>query len=1193
MTPAAASADAPAPEEEALNTHTQHSFPPFLYFVDPPPLSPRDVEEIQGTSATEEEHNNNDNGRRIGWNEFFRFPTGTDEERLDRVLGLIPREKKKRKRKRKRKAQQEEQYVTTTGTSEDAGKQTASNKISTSAADDVHDRKRRRQEEEEAEAEMEVEEEEEDDIGDDEVEDDSEQEDFIPPSLANNNNHRRTWNDNFQLLLEYQNQKGDTWVPYRYKKDQHFAYWVHVQRKLFTQRKRHGIVDAITDERFMFLESIGFEEEREDTENKKETFQRRLTELKAFQREFKHTRVPKDYDDVPGLRKWVVKMRRLYKQGNQGPSADISQEEIDALDEIGFQWKVQGRSSSNKRKDENTAKPTKRKRENGADDDKHQKEKKKKKKKLGDTTTTTKRTTTSAKKVKGKKTSREQEIEVTWWARYKELKKYKKDNNGDANIPKNYEDQTLANWFNNERFKYTQRCRGDQDAFPEDRYNAFLKLGVPPNHMSFKQAMKYLEAFKKKYKHTRVPKGNMVAPQLRQWVVRTRKQYKEKQKGNASDLNKQEIDALNKIGFEWEVKKASTGETIDAAEARENTKSHETYTDNGTENSTEKNNQQLSGWQRRFQQLQQYKSVHGNTMVPQTYELDPKFASWVERQRDRFIKRQRGDEAAMSDKHFHAFKEIGFEGETRVSFKKRMKQLRAFREEYKHLNVPKDYDKIPGLGIWVWRIRERYRESPGDVPEKCLTQLNAIGFCWADDRSSEHVETHAEEKKSEHLDDHQNDNNHIEDRREPERISNNEESEDDDEDSFGTRLAQLQAFQHQFNSTRVPKDYDVIPGLYAWTRQLRRMYHQREQGKQTALTEEEIRALNNIDFDWQLTPKKRRSKQSLKTSWFARLDQLKAYKKAHGGSTAVPSTYDQDPLFGHWVRANRELFTRKKRGDEEALSDERFKALEELGFEEKSEDPIKVSFSKRISQLKAFRDEFHHMNVPLDYDVAPGLGKWVIKIRGNYKRRQQGDPDAISDDAIRKLNGIGFRWRDGGLAASTPGRVHHTPMSPQLDGVSPVSDAGKQELTWAGRFQQLKEYKEANNGSTKVPSVYQPDQTFSNWVRTQRRLFTKRVRGDKTALSDDRFQALKNLGFQASSIKVTSSITNNWDTRIQQLREYREKFGDIDVSPNNPYDEKFYGWVVTQRFEFDKKKRGEPSRLTDLRFAALQSLGLE
>lgn len=68
----------------------------------------------------------------------------------------------------------------------------------------------------------------------------------------------RTWDDSYQLLLEYKRQYNTTRVPHHYKADYRLGSWVAVQR---TQYKYYneGKPTRITDEQIQRLDDIGFE----------------------------------------------------------------------------------------------------------------------------------------------------------------------------------------------------------------------------------------------------------------------------------------------------------------------------------------------------------------------------------------------------------------------------------------------------------------------------------------------------------------------------------------------------------------------------------------------------------------------------------------------------------------------------------------------------------------------------------------------------------------------------------------------------------------------------------------------------------------------------------------------------------------------------------------------------------------------
>jgi len=64
------------------------------------------------------------------------------------------------------------------------------------------------------------------------------------------------------------------------------------------------------------------------------TFEERCDELIAFKAEFRDCNVPIRYAGNPSLGQWCIGMRSAYK------NTKLSQERIQRLEEIGFQWKI-------------------------------------------------------------------------------------------------------------------------------------------------------------------------------------------------------------------------------------------------------------------------------------------------------------------------------------------------------------------------------------------------------------------------------------------------------------------------------------------------------------------------------------------------------------------------------------------------------------------------------------------------------------------------------------------------------------------------------------------------------------------------------------------------------------------------------------------------------------------------------------
>ena len=84
------------------------------------------------------------------------------------------------------------------------------------------------------------------------------------------------------------------------------------------------------------LEEIGFKWKVQ------ETFEQRCHDLEAFKSEFGHCNVPVKYSVNPSLGSWCSTMRCTHKQIQQGqtPKMNLTQDQIERLEEIGFKWKL-------------------------------------------------------------------------------------------------------------------------------------------------------------------------------------------------------------------------------------------------------------------------------------------------------------------------------------------------------------------------------------------------------------------------------------------------------------------------------------------------------------------------------------------------------------------------------------------------------------------------------------------------------------------------------------------------------------------------------------------------------------------------------------------------------------------------------------------------------------------------------------
>eukprot|EP00980_Cylindrotheca_fusiformis_P019764 scaffold6927_cov93-Cylindrotheca_fusiformis.AAC.2 len=147
-----------------------------------------------------------------------------------------------------------------------------------------------------------------------------------------------------------------------------------------------------------------------------------------------------------------------------------------------------------------------------------------------------------------------------------------------------------------------------------------------------------------------------------------------------------------------------------------------------------------------------------------------------------------------------------------------------------------------------------------------------------------------------------------------------------------------------------------------------------------------------------------------------------------------------------------------------------------------SSDPYQDSrdekWNDQFLQLKAFKAEHGHCNVPQDFPQNQKLARWVRRQRYQHNHM----PKHLSQRRREKLDQIGFVW-----------------------------DA--QELLWRTRFQELKEFT-LIHGHCDVPYNYSLNRKLPRWVKCQRRQFKLLKEGKPSCMTKERIQLLEGLGLR-------------------------------------------------------------------------------
>ena len=137
------------------------------------------------------------------------------------------------------------------------------------------------------------------------------------------------WDEMYAELVEYKEKNGHCKVPDSYKANgKRVGKWVNNQRtqyKLFTEGKKssmtQGRINKLNSLKFVWVAKVTWEE--------------RFEELVEYKEKNGHCKVP---TGNAGLGMWVSNQRTQYKLFTEGKKSKITQDRIDKLNGIRFDW---------------------------------------------------------------------------------------------------------------------------------------------------------------------------------------------------------------------------------------------------------------------------------------------------------------------------------------------------------------------------------------------------------------------------------------------------------------------------------------------------------------------------------------------------------------------------------------------------------------------------------------------------------------------------------------------------------------------------------------------------------------------------------------------------------------------------------------------------------------------------------------
>src|ERR1700674_2497444 len=291
----------------------------------------------------------------------------------------------------------------------------------------------------------------------------------------------------------------------------------------------------------------------------------------------------------------------------------------------------------------------------------------------------------------------------------------------------------------------------------------------------------------------------------------------------------------------------------------------------------------------------------------------------------------------------------------------RFEELKAYRRQHGHCQVPSRSKKYPSLGHWVSYQRVLHRS--GRLNGARTRRLDQIGFDWvARGRSVAFRDSTYWDTRWERM------------------------------------LGKLARVHRRFGHCRVPVAWEGTRSLSGWVKQ------QRDLKQQGVLSQDRWRRLKTLGLDW-------KTGDSLDPRWDRSFLRLREFRRRFG-HCHVPAKWAENINLSRWVVKLRRL-NRAGR-----LSGEKLRRLNEVGFvwdvtgERQAE--LDAVWSKWLAKLHTFHQQHGHWRVPTDQRRFHGLRVWMDNQRISYRRGW------LSAERIERLEKVKFPWvSDRGLQVAS------------------------------------------------------------------------------------------------------------------------------------------------------------------------------
>ena len=126
-------------------------------------------------------------------------------------------------------------------------------------------------------------------------------------------------------------------------------------------------------------------------------------------------------------------------------------------------------------------------------------------------------------------------------------------------------------------------------------------------------------------------------------------------------------------------------------------------------------------WEKRYEELKAYSSVHGNSDVPEDYDLNFSLGQWCMNQRTAYRQYCLGGPTAMNSERIRKLEALNFCWSYRDhKWHTMLERLKDYNEQHGHISIPTDDEENQDLRRWVilqrffYNKRRKIIEKGGD-----------------------------------------------------------------------------------------------------------------------------------------------------------------------------------------------------------------------------------------------------------------------------------------------------------------------------------------------------------------------------------------------------------------------------------------------------------------------------------------------